>query len=92
MLSPLVFPHHLNHAIERDVSHLSTSGEIDRILAQRPGAVVISPGPRNQPPNEDSWAKVRHYVESECRKVGTVTMYEQGVASDLIVWGDCARS
>lgn len=91
MLSPLVFPHHLNHAIERDVSHLGTSGEIDRILTQRPGAVVISLGPRNLPANEDSWAKVRHYVESECRKAGTVTIYEQGVSSDLVVWGDCAR-
>jgi len=92
MLSPLVFPHHLNHAIERDVSHLRTSSEMDRILMARPGAVVMSLGPRNQPANEDSWGKVRQYVESNCRKAGTVTMYEQGVANDLVVWADCAGS
>jgi len=61
-LSPLVFPHHLNFALERNVSHLDTDAEVDRILARRPGAVVMTLAPLSLPANIYAWVRVRAYV------------------------------
>lgn len=91
-LSPLVFPHHLNHAIEADVSHLRTGAEIDRILARRPGVVVMAVLPSNRPVNADSRAKVLAYVRSACRLAGVVNLAEGPFATPIAVFGDCRKS
>ena len=91
-LSPLVFPHHLNHAIEADVSHLQTGAEIDRILAKRPGVVVMAVLPSNRPVNADSRAKVLAYVRGGCRLAGVVNLAEGPFAKPIAVFGDCRKS
>ncbi|HWU01151.1 MAG TPA: hypothetical protein VN222_00310 [Novosphingobium sp.] len=88
-LSPLVFPHHLNHAIERNVSQFDTDREIDRILARRPGAVVMSVWVRNLPANAYATARVRDYVARNCRWSHPVMLYEQLVQVPMRVYGEC---
>ena len=88
-LSPLVFPHHLNHEAERDLSHLRTSEAMDRILAERPGAIATVLYPRNFPVNRDSYDKIRMYAAQNCRVVGIVKLPEQGPPSELVIFGDC---
>ena len=88
-LSPLVFPHHLNQAIERDVSHLRTSAEVARVLAARPGVIVASVYPRNLPVNTQTTAMVRAYALAHCRRVGVVDLHETLVQVPIAVWGDC---
>lgn len=88
-LSPLVFPHHLNHAIETDVSHLRTGTEIDRILAGRPGVVVMALNPSNLPFNAYSRARVLGYARQSCRLVGVVDLAEGPFETPISVFGDC---
>ena len=87
--SPLTFPHHLNHLIEQDVSHLNTRAELERIIAKGPGVVVISLRPLNQPANLDSYRRIRRYVQSHCQIVGTEIAYELRVKSPMVIFGDC---
>ena len=91
-LSPLVFPTHLNHDIERDVSHLKTSDEMDRIIAGRPGVVVIARFPEHYPVNVDSDRKIRNYINRNCRVVGSARLWTLGDPDDILVFGDCGRS
>jgi hypothetical protein len=91
-ITPLVFPTHLSHLIEKDVSHLSTLAETERALAQRPGAVVMAVTIRNGPVNEETHALVLAYVGRHCRPVVVVQTPER-MRTDLIaVWGDCRGS
>jgi hypothetical protein len=90
-VSPLVFPHHLNHAIEADVSHLRTGAEIDRILAGRPGVVVMAVLPSNRPVNGYSRARVLGYVRGNCRLAGVVELAEGPFETPIAVFGDCRR-
>jgi hypothetical protein len=90
-ITPLVFPTHLSHLIEKDVSHLSTRAETERALALRPGAVVMAVTIRNGPVNEETHALVLAYVGRYCRPVAVVQTPER-LRTDLIaVWGDCRR-
>ena len=91
-LSPLAFPTHLNHDIERDVSHLKTSDEMDRIIAGRPGVVVIARFPEHYPVNIDSDRKIRNYINRNCRVVGSARLWTLGDPNDILVFGDCGRS
>jgi hypothetical protein len=88
-LSPLVFPDHLNHAPERNVGHLRTDAEIDRILALQPRAVVFSFEPRNKPVNPYGFARVRAYVLANCRLVAKETSYAMRLDFPIAVFGDC---
>ena len=88
-LSPLVFPQHLNSEIERNVSHLDTDREIDRILARRPGVVVMALRPRNEPVNRYATERVRAYIAGHCRRAGAVTLHERGDEAPIGVFGDC---
>lgn len=90
-LSPLVFPHHLNHAIEADVSHLRTAAEIDRILAKRPGVVVMAVQPSNRPVNAYSRTRMLDYVHRNCRLAGVVDLTEGQFKTPIAVFGDCRR-
>ncbi|MEO5586791.1 MAG: hypothetical protein ABIQ81_03755 [Novosphingobium sp.] len=86
-LSPLVFPQHLNHQIENDVSHLHTREEIDRMLAAGPGVLVMSRFPRSFPVNHYSRGAVLAYARRNCRIVGVETADTSG--DQLIIFGDC---
>ncbi len=88
-ITPLVFPTHLSHLIEKDVSHLSTLGETKRVLALRPGAVVIAVGVRNTPQNDETRALVLAYAGAHCRLIDTVLVPERTREDWIAVWGDC---
>lgn len=88
-LSPLVLPHHFNHLIERNTSHLDTHAELVRLLARGPGIVVLTKWPMNDPVNWDSQALVTAYVRARCRKVATIRSYQMGVVTPLEFHGDC---
>ena len=64
-LSPLVFPTHLNFAAEQDVSHLTTTDEMRRILSQRPSIVATTAEPLNDPPNRETREMLSAYL-SKC--------------------------
>jgi MFS family permease len=88
-LTPLVFPTHLSHDFEKDVSHLSTLGEMRRVLALRPGAVVMAEPIRNGPVNEETRQLVLGYVGKHCRLVKALPVLERLRTDIMIVWGDC---
>jgi hypothetical protein len=87
--SPLAFPAHLYHSIEKDVSHLATLGEVERVIAAKPGVVVMTKEPRDGPINADTFAAVSAYVQSHCVLVAAVETPERLRADHVLVWGDC---
>lgn len=87
--SPLAFPAHLYHAIEMDVSHLSTLAEVQRVIAARPGVVVMTREPRDGPINAETFAAVSGYVQAHCRIVTETDAPERLRSDRVIVWGDC---
>ncbi|MEZ5736289.1 MAG: hypothetical protein R3E09_10865 [Novosphingobium sp.] len=91
LITPLVFPTHLSHLIEKDVSHLSTLGETEQVLALKPGAVVMAVPPRNGPVNEETHQLVLAYVGGNCRLIKIVPTLERQRTDMIAVWGDCAR-
>ncbi|MFA7604286.1 MAG: hypothetical protein WCY29_14895 [Novosphingobium sp.] len=90
-LSPLAFPHHLSDALENDVSHLDTHAEIDRILAGRPGVIVMARHPLITPINLYSRARVMAYARANCRIVDIVRIYDAAGKIPFVIFGDCAR-
>ena len=90
-ITPLVFPTHLSHLIEKDVSHLSTLGETHRVLTLRPGAVIMPVRLRNGPENEETHRLVLAYVGRHCRPVAIVPTHEWLRTDRIVVWGDCRR-
>jgi len=89
--TPLVFPHHLYHLIEKDVSHLSTRGEVRRVLALRPGVVVTAPQPRQGPANRETLDLVNGYIHAHCRKVLDIDSPQWLTTSRMQVWADCRK-
>lgn len=89
LLTPLVFTHHLNQEIERNVSQLDTNAEVARVLAAHPGAVVTTLTPRNHPVNAQTWAAMQTYVHANCRQVALVQNYDHMIVTPIAVWGDC---
>ena len=87
--SPLAFPAHLYHAIERDVSHLNTLAEVQRVLAARPGVVVMTSEPRDGPINAETYAAVAAYVTANCQLVAKTEAPERLRTDQVLVWGDC---
>jgi hypothetical protein len=88
-VTPLLFPTHLSHLLEKDVSHLSTLAEMERVLALRPGAVVMAVPPRNQPVNEETQRLVVGYVRQNCRFITVQATPEWQRTDYIAVWGDC---
>lgn len=88
-ISPLTFPHHLQQRSERDVSHLGTSSELDRILRTKPAAVVISVNGAIRPANEDFRQRVLDYAKRNCALVHVETLYGPDRADPIAVYGDC---
>ena len=91
-ITPLVFPTHLSHLIEKDVSHLSTLAETKRALALKPGAVVMAQPPRNRPVNKETQQLVLAYVGNNCRLIKVVPTLERQRTDMIAVWGDCRRT
>lgn len=89
--TPLVFPTHLAHLVEKDVSHLSTLAETKRVLALKPGAVVMAVPPRNGPVNEETHRLVLAYVGRNCRLIEVVPTLERQRTDMIAVWGDCRK-
>jgi hypothetical protein len=89
VITPLVFSMHLSAVIEKDVSHLLTLEEMRRILALKPGIVVIADPIRNGPVNRETEALVQAYVHTHCRFIGTRTLSERLATMDFAIWGDC---
>lgn len=83
--TPLAFPNHLHQASERNVSHIDTREEVERILALRPGVIV----------DRNSWATntetagvVRTYAMKHCRKVASEPLMK-GWKVEVTVYGFC---
>ncbi len=87
--SPLAFPPHLNHAIERNASGLDTSAEVRRMLAAKPGVVVITRDIRDAPLNYETAALVSAYVAVHCAKAREMDVPELLRSDHLIIWGNC---
>jgi hypothetical protein len=89
--SPLAFPAHLYHGIEKNVSHLNTLEEVKRVIATRPAVVVMTEEPRDGPLNEETYAVVEAYVRANCRLVARAEAPERLRADQVLVWGDCGN-
>lgn len=90
-VTPLVFSGHLEHRLERDVSHLSAVAEVRRVLALRPSTVVLAPEPRQYPINWETLRPVRAYIHANCRLVARVDTPEWLISNTIDVWADCNR-
>ena len=88
-LSPLVFPQHLNHQIENNVSHLDTHAEIDRILRNRPGVIVMARYPRSHPVNAYSRARVVGYARKNCPFTRVIAPEQGKDIIPIVIFGDC---
>src|ERR1700712_4913548 len=89
LITPLTFYAHLSDLAEKDVSHLSTLGETRRVLALRPGAVVMTKPLRSAPVNLETYAAVQAYIAQNCRLVAADTAHERLLGYRVEVWGDC---
>lgn len=87
--TPLAFPHHLNHLIEKNVSQFDTVAEVKRVLQAKPGAVVIGVFPKNRPVMRATRAPVMDYVIRNCRIIAVDSAYEVGRTELVAIWGDC---
>jgi len=90
-ITPLVFPTHLSHELERNVSHLDTLAETRRVLALKPGAVVMAYPVRNNPPNTDTQRLILAYVGQNCRLIDVVQTHERLRTDPIAVWSDCGQ-
>jgi hypothetical protein len=88
-MTPLVFPTHFAHLIEKDVSHLPTKDELRRALAKNPGAVVMAVKLRNGPENTETHQMALAYVGKHCRLITVVPTLERLGTDMIAVWGDC---
>lgn len=89
-LTPLMFGPHLSHAPEANVSHLDTNAEIERVLALKPGVIVMAPKERHLPANRDTRQMVLAYIEANCREVARIAMPMRLRADDIAVYGECS--
>lgn len=87
--TPLAFETHLSQQAEQNVSHLDTVAELRRVLAAKPGAVVVPSKVRNGPVIAETWAMIQGYVHRHCRPVMARHVEDWLLADDLTVWGDC---
>ena len=83
--TPLAFPNHLHQASESDVSHIATLSEVERLLAQSPGAIVDR---TTRVTNTATSTLVRAYAKRNCRKVASQPLLE-GWDIEVVVYGHC---
>lgn len=87
--TPLTFPHHLNHLIEKNVSSLVTLQEVKRIIGNKPGVVAMGVFPKNFPVNRETRDIVAAYVQNNCEVVEVQTAYEIDRKELVAIWGNC---
>lgn len=88
-LSRLVFPWHLSETVERHASGVDAREELRRILAQRPGTIVV--GEKQISTRQDSIGRniVLTYAIQHCRKIDERIIFESRREDKIAVWGDC---
>lgn len=89
--TPLALPLHLNYDLERDVSHLKTADEVAKVLARKPGVVLVSEEIRNNPANLETKGMVDRYIKEHCRLVERQLSPEMFRRDIMLVYGDCAK-
>lgn len=75
-----VYPDHLNNAFERGALGISQDGEVARILAARPGAIVTA-GPALTPQNPLSAARVRAALARDYRRLAVTEVHGRTVTA-----------
>ncbi len=88
-LSPLVFPSHLNKTAERRTSGIDAIAELQAVLAEGPGAIVIASEPRRRSINHEALQRVRDYAASQCRPVAAARIRQIDRDTRFEVFGDC---
>lgn len=73
--SPLTFPEHLINPLERDVSHIGTAAETRRLLALRPG-VIVMPAKFNMVVTDGLLNELQSHLAANCRVVWQGATYE----------------
>ena len=88
-LSRLVFPWHLTETVERYASGGDAREEVQRILARRPGVIVL--GKDQITTRQDSVGRKMAvaYVGRHCRKIDERVIFESRRRDKIVVWGDC---
>jgi hypothetical protein len=88
-LTPLAFPHHLNHWTERNVSGLNTLQNILRVIRLKPSVVAMAAFPSNIPVNYETRKIVKAYVENNCQLVDVDESHEINHTELIGVRGNC---
>jgi 4-amino-4-deoxy-L-arabinose transferase-like glycosyltransferase len=83
--TPLAFPNHLHQASERDVSHIATLPEVERLLALRPGVIVDR---TTAVTNQKTAELVRAYERKHCTLLASEPMMK-GWDIEVLVYGNC---
>lgn len=74
-MSPLVFPNHLYDPLERNVSHLDTYDELDRMVRARP-EVIVTRKVYGSELDQDIRELVENYTAENCRVVWDGYLHE----------------
>lgn len=88
-LSALMFPGHLSHAIEKNVSQFNTTDEVYKIISKRPGVVIMGAFPMAYPPNYRTRAIVKAYAANNCQLVDAISVSDRAGTALYAVYGDC---
>ena len=89
-MSPLAFPPHLWNKYEKDMSQFKSGAELERIIAERPAAVVMREFP-DPPPDPQAFRHLEAYVLANCRPPVRAEIYRpSGVAEPHLVYSGCA--
>lgn len=83
--TPLAFPNHLHQASERNVSHIATLPEVERLLALRPSVIVDR---TTAVTNRQTAALVRAYEREHCTLLASEPMMK-GWNIEVLVYGHC---
>ncbi|MBX7500119.1 hypothetical protein K3181_01515 [Qipengyuania sp. YG27] len=83
--TPLAFPNHLHQASERDVSHIATLPEVERLLALRPSVIVDR---TTAVTNQETAELVRAYEREHCTPLASEPMMK-GWNIEVLVYGHC---
>lgn len=90
-LTPLLFPLHFSQLAEKDVSHIATDPEFDRVIAARPGAVAVSQQVWMTHYSKRNRKILREYVNRHCHLVEKRRVSLNGFLADIMIFGDCFR-
>lgn len=88
-MSPLAFPGHLWNMYEKDLSQFNSGKELERIVAERPAAVVMRLAP-DPPPDLQAFQRLEAYVRANCGPPVRAYVYRpSGTAEPHLVYSSC---